>query len=171
MKNHHFFVPILSLLLVILFNKCKVQYDFNGASIPEKAKTVSVQLFQNRAPLIEPSLSRVFTEALRDKFVSQTRLDLNNNSGDLNFEGEITGYSTQPMGIQGNETAAKNRLTITVRVKYSNALEPEKDFDANFSQFADYSSDKNLDEVAQQLIDEIVELLTEEIFNKAVVNW
>ncbi len=66
----------------------------------------------------------MFTEDLKDRFVSQTSLELTNGFGDYNFEGEITDYSTKSLAIQGNETAALNRLSISVRVKFSNSKEP-----------------------------------------------
>jgi carbon monoxide dehydrogenase subunit G len=121
--------------------------------------------------LVQPNLSSVFTETLKDKFVSQTNLELVNYSGDLKLEGEITNYTVTAQSFQGNETAALNRLTITVKVKYTNSLEPEKDFDTNFSRFSDFDSSQSLASVESDLIQEISEELAVDIFNKAVANW
>ena len=96
-----------------------MHYSLSGASIPPEAKTISVQYFQNLASLAPPTLSQTFTEALRDKLSSQTRLTLVNKAGDLAFEGSISGYSTAPISIQSTDQAALNRLTITVNVKYT----------------------------------------------------
>ena len=112
---------------------CKVNYSFTGASIAEDVKTVSVKTFQSYAPLANANISQTFTEALKDKFISQTNLDLIAKDGDLRFEGSITGYNVTSVAIQGNETAALNRLTITVKVKFTNTKDEKLDYETNFS--------------------------------------
>jgi len=146
-------------------------YSFTGASISPDIKTVTVQYFQNRASIVEPTLSQKLTEKLKDKFVSQTNLRLVNANADLIFEGQISDYRTQPIAIQGDQTAAQNRLTITVNVKFSNSKDEKQNFETSFSRFADYSSGKSLNEVEQTLITEINRQLVDDIFNKAVSNW
>ena len=159
------------ILLIIFIDSCTIKYSFTGAAISPEIKTVSVQYFQNRAELVNPSLGQDFTEALKDKFISQTSLDLTNDIGDLDFEGEITGYNTKPISIQGNETAAQNRLTITIKVRFTNSVEPDNDFEKSFSAYEDYDSNQSLDEVESSLIPDILEKLTEDIFNKSVAKW
>jgi len=146
-------------------------YSFTGASIPPGAKTVSIDYFVNNAPLVEPTLSQTLTDALRDRFLQQTPLNLVRESGDLQFEGIISDYSTRPVAIQGDQTAAMNRLTIQVKVRYSNIIEPDKDYESSFTQFLDYPSTQDLNQVKDNLIPSIVEALVDDIFNKAVVNW
>ena len=161
---------IFVFLLVNIYG-CRINFSFTGASISPEIKTVSIQYFPNYAQLVHPSLSQEFTEALKDRFISQTSLKLVNGSGDLDFEGEITDYDVKPVAIQDNETAALNRLTIGVHVKFTNTKEPAKDFDTSFRAYEDYSSDKSLDDVQDDLMKIIIDKLTEDIFNKAVVNW
>jgi len=161
---------IVIFLLSILASGCGV-YSFTGASIPPEAKTISVQFFPNRAQLIEPVLSPVFTDALRDQFVNQTNLEMIDRNGDLAIEGEIIEYKTSPVAIQGDQTAALNRLTIGVNVRFINRFEPDKDFEQKFVQFLDYPSESNLTAVKDELILGITEMLTTDIFNKAVINW
>lgn len=170
MKRFIQVIPYLVLILV-LGQGCRMSYSFTGASISPDIKTVAVQYFDNRAPIINPSLSPDFVEALKDRFISQTSLQLVDNAGDLNFEGSITGYRISPMAIQSNETAALNRLTVSIKVKFTNEKDPEKDFDTSFSAYADYDSAKSLDAVEAELLKGIIDQLTEDIFNKAVVNW
>jgi hypothetical protein len=146
-------------------------YSFTGASIPPGAETVSVAFFENKASIVQPSLSTVFTEKLKDRFVSQTNLRLMNATGDLHFEGFISDYQSRPVAIQGNEQAALNRLSITVSVQFTNKVDPKQDFESSFTRYVDYDSRKNLNAVEQELIVEICNQLTEEIFNKAVINW
>jgi len=164
-------VKIVIIFLLIAFSGCKMNYSFTGGSIDPKIKTISIQYFQNNAPIVQPSLSQAFTEALRDKFSSQTKLVLVNKGGDLNIAGSITGYSTQPIAIQGNETAALNRLTITVSVKFTNIIDEKQNFEQSFSRYSDYQSSLSLSAVEETLIKDINEILVEDIFNKSVVNW
>ena len=161
----------MSALLIGLFLAGCGVYSFTGASIPPEAKTITITYFVNNALYIEPTLSQSLTEALRDRFLSQTSLDFIKEGGDLQLEGEITEYSTRPVAIQGNETAALNRLSVTVKVKYTNLIDPTKDFEAPFTRFEDYPSDQDLSTVKEQLISQINEALVDDIFNKAVVNW
>lgn len=164
------FMLYMAWIFILICSGCGV-YSFTGASIPPGAQTVSIQYFPNNSSMVEPTLSQVFTNALRDKFVSQTTLNLIPNNGDLQLSGEIRDYKITPVAITGNQTAALNRLTITVKVKYINTLEESKDFESQFTRFEDYPSDKDLTEVQQGLIDQINEMLVDDIFNKAVVNW
>lgn len=147
-------------------------YSFTGASISPDVKTISIQYFQNNASLVVPTLSRVFTDALKDYFTSQTNLTLVDRNGDLSLEGAITGYSVQPVAIQGNETAAMNRLTITVTVKFTNKKNEKQNFEnKSFSRYQDYPSSANLVAVQDGLIKLIDDQLITDIFNQAVVNW
>ncbi|MBD79362.1 MAG: hypothetical protein CL840_10605 [Crocinitomicaceae bacterium] len=170
MKKIGVLVVVLSFL--VTNQGCKMSYGFNDASIDyTKVKTISISVFPNYAPLAQPTLSQEFTEALRDIFLVQTRLDLVKTDGDLQFSGKITGYSTAPVGIQADEIAAQNRLTITVQVKFVNKSDESKNYESSFTQYADYDSNKPLNEVESELVKEINELLTQQIFNKAVSNW
>jgi hypothetical protein len=162
---------LIYILVLLCAVGCKVNYSFTGASIPEDVKTVSIKTFQSYAPLANANMSQTFTEALKDKFLSQTNLDLVTKNGDLLFEGSITGYNVTSVAIQGNETAALNRLTITVKVKFTNTKDSKLDFETNFSRYTDYESSQNLASIEDGLITEINEQLTQDIFNKAVSNW
>ncbi|MEA3318111.1 MAG: LptE family protein [Bacteroidota bacterium] len=162
---------LIVLFLITVSSACTIKYSTTGASISPDVKTVSVQFFPNRAPLGMPNLGQYFTDELKDKFLSQTSLSLIENNGHLNFEGEITGYSTKPIAITGNEVAAQNRLTIKVHVVFINEKDPDQNFDSSFSRYKDYNSTENLSSVEEGLVEDIVEELMEDIFNKSVVNW
>ncbi len=156
--------------LTVLVSSCGF-YSFTGASISPDVKTVAVKYFPNKASLVNPTLSDVFTDKLRDKFVSQTSLDLVSGAGDLTFEGEIVKYFTKPMAIQSDQSAALNRLTIGIKVKFTNLQDPDKSFDQTFEHFSEYDATSSLSDVEDALIEEIVEVLVDNVFNKAVVNW
>ena len=162
-------IAVLVLALAWICQSCGI-YSFSGASIPAEAKTVSVDYFPNHAQLVNPLLSDNLTNALRDAMNSQTTLDLVETGGDLAFEGEIIDYKTSPVAITG-QTAALNRLTITVKVRFTNNIDDSKDFEQTFSRYEDYPSVQELNSVQSSLTAAIIEQLVEDIFNKALVNW
>ena len=163
-------IAVLCVALALVFQGCGI-YSFSGASIPAEAKTVSVAYFPNHAQLVNPMLSNDFSTALRDAMMNQTPLDMVDEGGDLAFEGEITDYRTTPVAITASQTAAMNRLTVTVKVRFSNRFDETKDFEQSFSNYEDYPSDQDLNAVQESLTATIIEALVEDIFNKALVNW
>lgn len=146
-------------------------YSFTGASIPPDIKTISIEYFPNHAPLVQPSLSQLFTESLKEKFLTQTNLTLVERNGDMMIEGAITDYNTQPVAIQGNETTALNRLTIAIKVRFINNKDEKQNFETTFSRYKDYDSKISLTSIEAELIKQINEQLIDDIFNKAVINW
>jgi hypothetical protein len=159
------------LLLAVLLAGCRMSISLTGGTVDPRAKTVAITTFQNNASLVNPTLSQSFTTALKDKIQGQTPLTIVSTNGDYELEGEITGYNVSPVAIQGNETAAMNRLTITVRVRFTNSFDDTQNFDQSFSRYADYSSTQNLSAVEANLVSTINDALTDDIFNKAFVNW
>lgn len=156
---------------IVLFYGCKISYSFTGASISPEVKTISIQYFQNRASLVQPGLSQTLTDALIDKCRAQTNLSFINGIGDVNFEGEISDYNTRPLTVSADAQAATNRFTITVRVRFTNAVDPDLSYEQSFSRYEDYDSAFSLADVEDSLTRGIVELLVEDIFNRAFVNW
>ena len=167
--KHWVKIAVLAMTLAWICQGCGI-YSFSGASIPAEAKTVSVDYFPNHAQLVNPMLSNNLTNALRDAMTNQTTLDMVEAGGDLAFEGEITDYRTNPVAITG-QTAAMNRLTITVKVRFSNRIDDSKDFEQTFSRYEDYPSNQDLNSVQESLTATIIDQLVEDIFNKALVNW
>jgi hypothetical protein len=157
--------------VMLIFVGCKITYSFSGASISPAVKTFSVQYFQNRAPLVQPGLSQYITDAIIDKCKAQTSLKYLNGTGDVNFEGEISDYNTRPLTVAADARAAMNRFTITVKVKYSNSVNPDLSFEQTFSRYEDYDSNLDLSRVEKELSDKIIEMIVEDIFNQAFVNW
>lgn len=171
MKKNILFILLLS--VVFSFSSCGI-YSFTGGSISAGMKTVSVIVFENSAPIVNPNLSQSFTEALKDRIRTQTSLSFLRVDGDANFQGRITDYNLQPVAIQATEqvTAGLTRLSITVSVKYTNKLEPEKGFEQSFTRFKDFNpqgSPFSAQEPA--LVKDINLQLTEDIYNKAFANW
>ena len=160
---------IAAFLFLITNQSC---YTFGGVTLNSNVKTVQVDYFPNNAPLIEPTLSQVFTLALQDIFISQTNLDMVKSGGDIHFEGEIVGYRINPMSATAEQTAAQNRLTITVNVRYYNKYEEDKDFEQRFSFYYDYPADAQLvGSIKQDAFTEIFQRITQDVFNASVAQW
>ncbi|MFC4738997.1 LptE family protein [Flavobacterium ponti] len=167
MKKTHYIVLIL---ISILLNGCGA-YNFTGAK-PIDAKTFQVNYFQNNADLIEPGIERTFTLALQDLIQNQTNLNLTNTGGELLFEGEITEYRITPMTATADQTAAQNRLTISVNVRFTNRNNEEDDFEKRFSFYNDFDGNAQL--TGTQLtnsLDVIFDRITQDIFNEALAKW
>ncbi len=164
---------ILLPVLLFIAASCgvKVSYSFTGASIPAEAKTISIATFQNRASLVQPGLNQRVTDALIDLCRAQTNLGIVSSGGDLSFEGDITDYKTQPLTVGGDEQAAMNRFSISLRVKYVNSFNADNSYDLTFTRSQDYDSSLDLSAVEATLVEEIVKMLIEDVFNRAFVNW
>jgi len=155
---------------VIGWSGCGI-YSFGGGRLDDRLKTVTIETFDNNAAIVVPTLAQDFSEKLKDKFISQSKLQLLPYDGDMQFSGAITTYNVSPVAIQQGDLAASNRLTIGVKVKYACIPIPEKSWEKTFSQFADFSSTQNLSDVEAELIVDIVERLTTDIFNKTLGDW
>ncbi len=162
---------LTGLLLVFTIVSCSVRFTLNGASVPDNLKTFTVQYFENRAPLINPTLSQTFTESLKDRITNESRLILEERDADIDFSGEITGYSIRPMAIQADAVSAETRLTVSVKVRYRNFKDPKTNWESSFSAYEDYPSEQNINDVEDELITLILEKITQDIFNKAFSDW
>ncbi|MCW3787163.1 LptE family protein [Plebeiibacterium sediminum] len=162
---------LLGALMALSFVACKIEFTLKGASVPAEWKTFSVQYFENRAPLINPTLSQEFTEALKDRVINESKLVLEERNADIDFSGQITGYNVKPMAIQADAISAETRLTITVKVKYRNFKDPKQNWESSFSGYEDYSSDRDINDVENELTELIIEKITQDIFNKAFSDW
>jgi len=165
------YLKIISLLVILItFQNCGI-YSFSGGSVGD-AKTIQIDHFPNNASYVEPSLSSVFKRVLEDKFLGQTNLSLVNSNGDLYLNGEITDYRISPTAATADQRAAQNRLTIRVKVHFENRLDEEKNFDKTFSHYHDYAADKLLvGSVLEEAYDDILERITQDVFNDALAQW
>lgn len=156
---------------MMVMGGCRISYTFTGASIAADVKTFSVYFFPNRARLVNPTLSNDFTERLKEKLLRQTSLREQTENGHLVFEGQITEYEVRPMAIQKEDLAAQNRLTIGVRLKFTNNLDPTQNFERTFSAFEDFSSTLSLSDVESSIVPDILDKLMDDIFNATIANW
>ena len=147
-------------------------YSFTGTSIQNDVHTITINYFEYTAMKVNPSLSNQITEALQEKFLKLTRLELVDMDGDLEIVGSVSGYDVKASAVTANEQAATSRLTVTVKVSFTNRKYPEDDFpDKSFSAYADFDAMQSLDAVEASLCEEIVEQLCEDIFNATVARW
>ena len=162
----------LTILLLIILTSCTISYKFNGAAIDyNTTKTISVAEFPIRAALVYPPLGPAFNEALKDIYTRQTRLSMVKTGGDLTVEGEIPGYDLSPKAVTEDAYASQTRLTISVKVRYTNTKNPNLNVDQTFRAYRDFSSSQMLTQVQDELISQIVDELAELIFNATVGSW
>lgn len=158
-------------LFVFTTQSCGI-YSLSGTTIHPDVKTVQIDYFPNNAILVEPSLSQLFTTQFQDLFTTQTNLTLVKSGGDLQFEGEITGYKINPMTATAQQTAAQNRLTITVNVRFYNNKLEEDNFEQTFSHYYDYDANAQLiGGILDDAFNVILERITQDIFNASVAKW
>jgi len=161
---------LLLLLLLFSLSACSISYSFQGGRLNyDVVKTITIREFPNRTPNY-PLLSQVLDQALRKRYIEQTRLVSANNNGDIEIEGEITQYTIQSLAVQDN-FSSRTRLTITMRVKYTNNKEANSNVDQTFSAFREFDASRSISEVEDQLVKEIVEELVDKIYNETVSNW
>lgn len=164
------FVLIITAGLSFVLSGCGF-YSHTGASVPPDAKTFSVSYISNTASIVAPTLSQVLTEKLKTKFINETQLKLAQTDGDLQFSGKITDYRTAPVAVQGNQTNAVNRLTITAEISFENKKDESKNFTQTFTNFVDFPSEQNFAAVENELIAKVTDMMVTDVFNKAFINW
>lgn len=168
MKNIKY---IAFFLIALSFSGCSVKYNFTGTGKID-AETFQVNYFQNNAPLVQPGIERTFTLRLQDIIQNQTNLNLTNTNGDLLYEGEITGYNITPMAATADQTAAQNRLTISINVRFVNRKNEKDNFEKPFSFYYDYpGTDQLVGSKLTAALDEIFERITQDIFNESLAKW
>lgn len=156
---------------ILIVHSCGI-YSFTGTSIQPDVKTVTINYFEYQALKVNPSLSNDITTALQDKFLKLTKLEQVEMDGDLEITGAVTGYDVKATSITANEQAAQNRLTVTVKISFTNRKYPEDDIpEKSFSAYADFDATQQLDAVEASLCEEIIEQLCDDMFNATVANW
>ncbi|MEN9919461.1 MAG: hypothetical protein RL662_1897 [Bacteroidota bacterium] len=164
---------IACLVVVLIAISCKVSYSFKSTSIDyTKIKTIDIRDFQNQATNVYPPLAQEFNEHLKDVFTRNTKLQfVKNKAANLELEGEITRYDIMPLAVQENAIASLTRLTMSVRIRFINNVNPAEDKEETFTAYRDFSSNKTLNEVQDDLIVELKKDIVDQIFNATMANW
>jgi len=159
-------------LCALCLHSCSISYKFNGASIDyAKVHSIAISDFPNNAALVYPALSSDLTQGIRDIYQRQTRLEVSRKSGDLELEGEITGYTLTPMAISADSYSAETKLTITVKVRFTNNVNPEESFDKTYTVFQTFDASKMLNDVQEELCAIMIKEIAESIYNDTVARW
>ena len=161
---------LLIAVFAALVASCGI-YSFTGTSIQADVNTITIPYVEYKALRVNPSLSNDLTEALQEKFRKLTRLEQVDMDGDLELVCEVTGYDVKATAVTADEQAAQNRLTVTVKIAFSNKKYPEDDVNKSFSAYEDFDATLSLDAVEAQLCETIIETLVEDIFNATVAQW
>ena len=157
-------------LTAVLAGSCGI-YSFSGTSIQPDVRTITINYFEYTAEKVNPSLSNLLTEELRTQFRKMTRLEQVDLDGDMEIEGQINGYEVSATSVTADEVAAQNRLTVTIKISFTNRLYPEDNLEQSFSAYEDYDSMQPLDAVQETLCNEIVKKLVDNIFYAPVAQW
>ncbi len=168
-KFQFFILYILSSFAVLNLSACK--YSFTGISIPDSVRTFYVAPFELNAPNAEPVLSQTFSDALRDKIQTESRLSQSETDPHCEFMGIISRFQISSVAPKPGELTAFNRLDISVSVEFINHKDDSQSWKHSFSYFSDFASDQNFLTIQDELIETINEQLVEDIFNKAFTNW
>ena len=159
-------------IAALMSTACSVSYKFNGASIDyTKTKTIQIADFPNRASYVWGQMAPIFNEQLKDKYAKQTRLIQVKRNGDLKLEGEITKYEQRNKSVSAEGYSAQTELSMTVKVKFTNNVNPSENFDQSFTAQKSYDSRQQLNAVQEELVTAMVEEICDQIFNATVANW
>ncbi len=168
----------VGLLLVVLLSGCSIKFNLTGGTVDPRLQTLSVETFGNEAPIVVPFLAIEVTNQLQDRFLSQSRLSLTTGDADVRISGRITNYAITPVAIstsssstQERFTAAQNRLSISISVKFENTVDDNESWEQSFSGFVDFNSELEFSSLERDLVDEILEQLTQDVFNKSIGKW
>ena len=171
MKNLRYILPAL-FTAVMLLSSCTISYKFNGASIDySKIKSIAIADFPNNSALVNPTLSSDFSEGLRDIFQRQTRLQVIRRDGDLELEGEIFDYNLTPMAIASDSYSAQTKLTMVVKVIFTNNVDPDESFERTYTAYQIFDSSQLLNDVQDELCSQMIKEITENIYNDTVARW
>lgn len=169
MKNNYYILLIL--FCGILCKAATCSLSLKGTSIPPEITSVTIHYFPNQSAFVATSLSQTFTQTMLDKFNRESNLTVKDKGGDWEFSGAITDYRTTPIAPTGSETTALNRLTIAVKVEFTDHVDDTRSWTQNFSRFSDYEASQALSQIEGNLIEEISEQLADDIFLKVAGNW
>ena len=158
---------------------CSVAFNLTGGTVDPRLQTLSVEQFGNEAPIVVPFLAIEVTNQLQDRFLSQSRLSLTTGAADIQISGRITNYSISPVAItatnspnpQDQFAASQNRLTIAISVNFENNIDPNESWEQSFSGFVDFNSELDFASIERDQVDEILEQITQDVFNRSIGKW
>ena len=170
--RHQLIIWLTLVATVATLSSCMISYRFNGASIDySKTQSISIADFPNNAAMVNPNLSNNLSEGIRDIYSRQTRLQILRRGGDMELEGEIVDYALTPMAISADNLSAETKLTITIKVRFTNNKAPEESFEKTYSAYQTFDSSRLLTDVQDELCATMITELAENIYNDTVAKW
>ena len=170
--RHQLIIWLTLVATVVTLSSCLISYRFNGASIDySKTQSISIADFPNNAAMVNPNLSNNLSEGIRDIYSRQTRLQILRRGGDMELEGEIIDYALTPMAISADNLSAETKLTITIKVRFTNNKAPEENFEKTYSAYQTFDSSRLLTDVQDELCATMITELAENIYNDTVAKW
>ena len=170
--RHQLIIWLTLVATVVTLSSCMISYRFNGASIDySKTRSISIADFPNNAAMVNPNLSNNLSEGIRDIYSRQTRLQILRRGGDMELEGEIVDYALTPMAISADNLSAETKLTITIKVRFTNNKAPEESFEKTYSAYQTFDSSRLLTDVQDELCATMITELAENIYNDTVAKW
>ena len=170
--RHQLIIWLTLAATVVTLSSCMISYRFNGASIDySKTQSISIADVPNNAAMVNPNLSNNLSEGIRDIYSRQTRLQILRRGGDMELEGEIVDYALTPMAISADNLSAETKLTITIKVRFTNNKAPEESFEKTYSAYQTFDSSRLLTDVQDELCATMITELAENIYNDTVAKW
>ena len=168
----HLCTAVFFSFVLLFFLSCSVSYKFNGASIDyTKTKSIEIAEFPVRSSYVWGPMQGIFNNELKDIFGRRTHLEQVRRNGDLKLEGEITQYSQRNKSVSAEGYSAQVELSMTVNVRFVNNKNHDEDFEKQFTATSTYDSTLSLAAVQEDKVTEMVEDITQQIFNATVANW
>jgi len=171
-SNRRFIAGLTVIAVLLLSSSCSISFKLNGANINyQTTHSISISDFPNNAPMVNPTLSNNLTESIRDLFQRQTRLQILRKGGDLELEGSIVGYDLSQGAISVDSYASESKLTIRVKVHFTNNVNPEDSFEKEYSAYQTFDASQMLSDVQDELCSIIIKEIADNIYNDTVAKW
>ncbi|MBO7559328.1 MAG: LptE family protein [Bacteroidaceae bacterium] len=171
-KTIQYISSSILLSLCTIFIACSISYSFNGSSINyNEVKTINIDKFPIRSAYVWAPMEAMFYNTLADAYSNKTKLQIQKRNGDLQLSGEITEYSQINKSVSAQGYSNQTQLKITVNVRFVNTKNRTQDFEKQFSGTAEYDSSRQLADVQEELVQQIIDDLVDQIFNATVANW
>lgn len=165
---------LLSVLFLILFGCWPASISFRDGSVPPEWKRFMIETLESDAANAPISYAPELTELLKDAIQNRVGLKLvSNESSDpqIIISGKVRNYDVQPLAVQGDDVAAKNRLTVTAYFELFITAPEEDIMEVNANRFVDFDANVDVGSVQAQLFEEINEQIIQDVINKLLSNW
>lgn len=174
MKRRFTILLVLSLVGVMFIGCWPTSISFRDGSVPPEWKRFMVETLESDAANAPISYAPELTELVKDAIQNRVGLKLVEDEGSdpqVIISGKVLNYDIQPLAVQGDDVAAKNRLTVSAFFEIF-IIAPEEDvMEVRASRFVDFDSDLDVGSIQIQLFEEINDQIVQDVINKLLSNW